>query len=188
MGMPALPTSGWTVEMLESLPDDSNRYEIIDGELFVTPAPHLVHQAVVGELYARLREYLRANRAGRALLAPADVRAGDRTSVEPDVFVIPQVKGPFPRVWSPLGTLLLAVEVVSGRTARVDRGRKRLLYQRERVAEYWIVDVDSRLVERWRPDDERPEIVGDMLEWRARATTEPLMIDLPSLFDEALGD
>jgi Uma2 family endonuclease len=78
--------------------------------------------------------------------------------------------------------------VVSRRTARVDRGRERLLYQRERVAEYWIVDLDSRLVERWRPDDERPEIVRDTLEWRVSGTAEPLVMDLSSLFDEALGE
>jgi Uma2 family endonuclease len=188
MGMPTLPTTGWTVDMLETLPDDGKRYEIIDGELLVTPAPDLAHQVVAGELYARVREYLRAHPVGRAVMAPADVRVGDRTSVEPDVFVIPQVKGPFARAWSPLSTLLLAVEVLSATTARVDRGRKLALYQREGVREYWIVDVDSRLVERWRPGDERPEILRETLEWRVEGAAEPLVIDLPALFAEALGE
>jgi Uma2 family endonuclease len=188
MGMPALPTTGWTVDMLETLPDDGKRYEIIDGDLFVTPAPHLAHQFVAGELYARLRDYLRANPVGRAFVAPADVRVGDRTSVEPDVFVIPQAKGPFPRVWSSLGTLLLVIEVVSPKTARVDRGRKLALYQREEVREYWIVDLDSRLVERWRPGDERPEILRDRLEWKVEGAREPLVIELESLFGDAEGE
>jgi Uma2 family endonuclease len=188
MGMPAFPTSGWTVDMLDTLPDDGKRYEIIDGELFVTPAPYLVHQMVVGELYALLRGYLRMNPIGRAFVAPADVRGGERTSVEPDVFVIPQVKGPFPRVWSPLGTLLLAIEVLSRHTARVDRGRKLALYQREGVREYWIVDVDSRLVERWRPSDERPEIARSRLEWNPEGASAPLVIDLDALFAEAEGE
>src|SRR5919199_171267 len=104
MGMP-LPTTGWTVDaldaLLEALPEDGKRYEIIDGELRVTPAPHVAHQIVVGELLARLREYLRAHPVGRVIVAPADVRVGDRTSVGPDLFVIPQVRGPFPRFWSP---------------------------------------------------------------------------------------
>ena len=91
MGMHALPTTGWTVDMLETLPDDGKRYEIIDGELFVTPAPYLVHQIIAAELNARLRDYLRAHPVGRAIVAPADVRVGDRTSVEPGVFVIPQI-------------------------------------------------------------------------------------------------
>jgi Uma2 family endonuclease len=182
MGMAAFPTTGWTVDMLETLPDDGKRYEIIDGELFVTPAPHVAHQIVVGELHARLREYLRAHPVGRAVVAPADVRVGDRTSVEPDVFVIPQVKGPFPRVWSPLGTLLLAVEVLSTTTARTDRGRKRTLYQREGVPEYWIVDVDARLIERWRPSDQRPEVLAERIDWRPSETADALVIDLVELF------
>jgi Uma2 family endonuclease len=188
MGMPAFPTTGWTVDMLEKLPDDGTRYEIIDGELFVTPAPHLAHQFIVGELYAQLRQYLRANPLGRAFHAPADVRIGDRTSVQPDAFVIPQVKGPFPRVWSPLGGLLLAIEVVSRTTARVDRGTKLALYQREGVREYWIVDLASRVVERWRPSDVRPEIVRDRLEWTVEGAREPLVIELEALFAEAEGE
>jgi Uma2 family endonuclease len=183
MGMPALPTTGWTAAMLETLPDDDGkRYEIIDGELLVTPAPHVAHQIVTGELYARLREYLRAHPVGRVIMAPADVRVGDRTSVDPDLFVIPQVRGPFPRFWSPLGTLLLAVEVLSPTTARVDRGRKRALYQREGVPEYWIVDLDAHLVERWRPGDARPEVLDETLEWRPSEMTEPLAVEVAALF------
>jgi Uma2 family endonuclease len=108
--------------------------------------------------------------------------------VEPDVFVIPQVKGPFARAWSPLGTLLLAVEVLSPTTARADRGPKLALYQREGVQEYWIVDLDSRLIERWRPGDERPEILRETIEWRVEDSPEPLVIDLAALFAEAFGD
>jgi Uma2 family endonuclease len=186
MGMPALPTTGWTAAtldaLLETLPDDGKRYEIIDGELLVTPAPHLAHQIVLTEMLARLREYLRAHPVGRVIAGPADVRVGDRTSVEPDLFVIPQVGGPFPRFWSPLGTLLLAVEILSPTTARVDRGRKRALYQREGVAEYWIVDLDAHLAERWRPRDDRPEVIRDRLEWRPSEMTDPLVIDVAELF------
>ena len=61
MAMPAAHAE-WTVDMLDALPDDGNRYELIDGVLFVTPAPSDVHQLVVGALYVRLREYLVADR------------------------------------------------------------------------------------------------------------------------------
>ena len=182
MGMSALPTTGWTAAMLETLPDDGKRYEIIDGEPFVTPAPHVAHQIVTLELCARLREYLRAHPVGRVIVSPADVRVGDRTSVKPDLFVIPQVRGPFPRFWSPLGTLLLAVEVLSTTTARVDRGRKRALYQREGVPEYWIVDLDAQLIERWRPGDARPEVLDDTLLWRPSEMTDALTIEVAALF------
>src|SRR4051812_21470295 len=73
MGMPATQ-SNWTVDMLDALPDDGQRYEIIDGELFVTPAPSDVHQLVAGALHTRIAPYLRASSVARAVLSPADVR------------------------------------------------------------------------------------------------------------------
>jgi Uma2 family endonuclease len=92
------------------------------------------------------------------------------------------VKGPFPRVWSPLGTVRLAVEVLSPTTARIDRGRKRLLYQREGVPEYWIVDIDAQIVERWRPGDQRPEVLTERIEWRPSETADALVVDVAALF------
>ena|ERR1041384_6504811 len=65
MAMPATHAD-WTVDMLDELPDDGKRYEIIDGEVFVTPSPRYAHQFVVGELYARLRAYLKPTRLDRA--------------------------------------------------------------------------------------------------------------------------
>src|SRR5215813_11419792 len=88
MSMPA-PVGRWTVAMLDSLPDDGNRYEVIDGELFVTPAPSYAHQRIVLELGRLLAAYLDGSREAEVLIAPAHVRAGERTSVEPDLFVIP---------------------------------------------------------------------------------------------------
>src|SRR5262249_29645472 len=76
------PAGGWTVSMLDALPDDGQRYEIIDGEQYVTPSPRVRHQLVVVALVAILVPYV--NRACRAavLLSPSDVRKGDRTSVQ----------------------------------------------------------------------------------------------------------
>jgi Uma2 family endonuclease len=188
MGMPALPTTGWTVDMLDTLPDDGKRCEIIDGELFVTPAPHVAHQRAVGALYRRLYACLERSAAGEVIFSPADVRSWPRTSVQPDLFV---VRGPArlgPRGWPDVGSLLVAIEVVSPSSARADRGAKRQLYQRAGVPEYWIVDLDARLVERWRPGDERPEILGETVDWRVEGSAEPLVIDLVALFGEAFGE
>src|SRR6266550_9023983 len=89
MAMPAGQFE-WTVDMLDALPDDGNRYELIDGVLFVTPAPSDVHQLVAGTLYARLRAYLRPSDVARAMISPSDVRREDRqrNRVQPDVFVV----------------------------------------------------------------------------------------------------
>jgi hypothetical protein len=84
MSMPA-SRFDWTVDMLDALPDDGNRYEIIDGELFVTPAPSNWHQHVVGALYSRLRAYLRPFNVARAMLSPSTsvVRIGIAIACNP---------------------------------------------------------------------------------------------------------
>jgi Uma2 family endonuclease len=183
-----MPATQWTVEMVRALPDDGKRYEVIDGELFVTSAPTWSHQRAVRDLLFRIADYLRANPGVEALFAPADITAGERTLVQPDVFVMPRGPGPMPGGWVEVGALVLAIEVLSPATARADRHKKRRLYQRERVSEYWIVDVDARLIERWRPEDERPEILAEQLEWQPDPAHPPLVIDLPAYFRDVTAD
>ena len=66
--------------------------------------------------------------------------------------------------------------------ARADRVQKRRLYQRAGVPEYWMVDLDARVIERWRPDDERPELLDERLTWHPGGAGEPLVLDLPAFF------
>lgn len=184
--MPAA-THHWTAAELATLPADGNRYEIVDGELLVTPAPAWKHQELVFELGVRLSAYLGPLGLARVIPAPADVELADDTVVEPDLFVVPLVAGRGPERWSDVGRLLLAVEVLSPSTARVDRTVKRARYQRAGFPEYWIVDGVSRTVERWRPRDERPEILIETLTWQPEGAVEPLTMDLAALFTEVLG-
>jgi Uma2 family endonuclease len=186
MGMPA--TTIWTADMVRALPDDGKRYEVIDGELFVTPSPALLHQRAAFTLGTLLSAYVKAHALGDVLLAPADVLSAKHVMVQPDVFVVPLIEGRKPVSWEETGRLLLVVEILSPSTARADRHVKRRLYQRERVPEYWIVDVDARLVERWRPDDERPEILAERIEWQPDQNQPPLVIDLPAYFRDVSGD
>ena len=183
MGMPQA-MQHWTADMVRALPDDGNRYEVIGGELFVTPAPRLDHQAMVTALLLRVAPYATAHRLGFALTSPADIEFDAEDLVQPDVFVAPPVEGRRPRRWSDIKTLLLVVEVLSPTTARADRTVKRQLFQRVGVPEYWIVDVEARLVERWRPGDDRPEILTETLEWQPDPSGEPLRIDLQGFFRE----
>ena len=186
----AMPSAAkhWTVDDLAALPDDGNRYEIIDGELLVTPAPAWRHQRIIGLLYALILDYLRAHPVGDVVLAPADVVFAPDTSVQPDLFVVPLVEGRKPRSSKEAGRLLLAVEVLSPGTMRHDRYRKRPRYQEEQVAECWIVDGDARVVERWRPGDELPEVLQETLSWQPDPAHLPLTIDLPATFSEAGED
>ena len=185
--MPTLHTD-WTVDMVRALPDDGNRYEVIDGELFVTPAPSLVHQRAVVELLDIVRPYVRAHRIGEALVSPADVIVyGSRKFVQPDLFVLPLVNGAPIRAWTEVGRLLLSVEVLSPSTEHTDRGRKRDLYMDKAVPEYWIVNTTERAVERQRPNDSTSEILAESLQWQPDFDAPPLVVDLPSYFDRVLG-
>jgi len=187
MAMPAHPTE-WTVEMVRAIPEDSNRYEVIDGELFVTPAPSVAHQRAVLELALLVAPYVRAHRIGEALIAPADVIVyGPRKFVQPDLFVVPLVNGAPMRAWTEVGRLLLVVEVLSPSTEHTDRGRKRTLYKEKAVPEYWIVDTDERSIERRRPDDSPVEIFNESLHWQPDIDAPPLVIDLPGYFDRVHG-
>ena len=177
--------------MVRALPDDGNRYEVVDGILLVSPSPSWPHQRAVAELWAKLNAYLRSNRAGAAYLAPADVEFNPRRMVEPDAFVVPLVDGRVPMHFDAVRSLLLAIEVLSPSTARSDRHIKRRLYQSEGVGEYWIVDLEARSVERWRPADERPEILDVRIAWQPTGAPTSLEIDLvryfADVFDEAPG-
>ena len=83
--------------------------------------------------------------------------------------------------------LILAVEVLSPSSSRHDRVRKRPVYQRH-VPEYWIVDLDARLIERWRSDDDRPELVTTSLEWRPDGAASPFMLDVERYFESVFDD
>lgn len=185
MGMPALAID-WTAERVRALPDDGNRYEVVDGELLVTPAPAFRHQYVVGELHLRLSEYLRPRGFAHVMMSPADIELDPRTLVQPDLFVFPIGLAVKVRDWRDIAGLLLAVEVLSPSTARYDRQVKRRRYQREGVPEYWIVDSDARLFERWRPEDERPEILAERLVWLPPGADDPMELALPEMFATAL--
>ena len=181
MGMPA-PQLVTTIAELLALPEDDMRHELLDGVHVVTPSPAFRHQIVLRELFRELDEAVR-NRADVELLwSPADIRLGSRTLVQPDLFILPSDPEHPPRQWQDAGTPLLVVEALSPSTAARDRGTKRRIYLDAGVEEYWIVDADARIVERWHLGDERPEIVDGVLEW-SLSTGASGSVDLPALFD-----
>lgn len=187
MAMPTKLDEVTTIEQLLALPEDGCRHELLDGVHVVTPAPMPPHQTVLQEFQVALYTVLRGNDRLTVLASPADIRFGPRTLVQPDLFVFRKERGHLVREWSEVGVPVLAIEFLSPTTAARDRGAKRRLYLRAGVDEYWIVDLDARLVERWRPDDIRPEILDEQLVWAPAELQAPLTLDLPSLFATALG-
>lgn len=172
----------YSADMVRALPDDGNRYEVVHGELLMTPAPRVWHQEVVGRLWLALRAYVSARATHlHVFAAPADISWSDDTLVQPDVFVVP-LEQARTLDWSQMHELLLVAEVLSPASARGDRFTKRRLYQERRVAQYWLVDGDERLVEVWTPDAQRPVIEREQLVWRPAAATSPFTLLLEDLF------
>lgn len=179
MGMVA-PTY-WTAEMVRAIPQDGNRYEVVHGELLVTPAPRAWHQELTGRLYIALRGYLARERVGHAWAAPADISFTPDVLVQPDVFVVALEEARALR-WDAISRLLLAIEVLSPSSTRADRFTKRRWYQEARVPAYWIVDGDERVVEVWTPDATFPMIERDRLTWSPAGAVEPFTLELEELF------
>jgi Uma2 family endonuclease len=186
MGMPHA-TLRWTPEMVRALPDDGNRYELIDGMLLVTPSPILLHQRAVSQLARTLDAYVTRHGLGEVLTSPADLELEPDTIVQPDVFVAPLVDGALPQRWTDVRSLRLAVEILSPGSRRHDRVTKRAFYGRVGIPEYWIADLDARAVERWRPHDAQPERCTDRLAWQPTGADEPLVLDLDAFFARVHG-
>ena len=179
MGM-AAPTY-WTADMVRQLPDDGNRYEVVYGELLVTPAPRLGHQLLVSRLFLPLGYYLAHEPVGLVLTSPADISWGRDVLVQPDLFVVPFAEARTGD-WSRLRSLLLVIEVLSPSTTRADRFTKRRRYQEAGVPLYWVVDSTEQHVEVWTPDAEFPAIERAQLVWRPPGAGTPFQFDLAELF------
>jgi Uma2 family endonuclease len=182
--MPATPAPITTIEELLSLPDDGLRHELLDGVHVVSPVPRPAHQSVFGELFYALKTTLRGRIDIDVFASPADIILGPKVLVQPDIFIVARPGGGRIERWQDAGVPLLAIEILSPSTAARDRGAKRHIYQRAGVREYWIVDADSRLVERWKPGEERPEIVTETLSWALPGGAQGV-IDLNDVFGAA---
>ena len=179
MGM-AAPTY-YTAEEVIAMPDDGNRYEVVHGELLVSPPPRLLHELLVARLIQELANYLREQPVGMVLGSRGDIVFGPTTKVEPDVFVVP-LDDARRMDWKYIKRLLLVAEVLSPSTARQDRFTKRVEYQRQGVPAYWIVDGENRRVEVWTPGAEAPRMESEALEWHPTGASSPFRLELAELF------
>lgn len=181
MGMPLPSHTYWTADFVRDLPDDGNRYELVHGELLVTPAPRPRHQRVQSRLFAALHQYLLAEPVGEVWSSPADISWSPDTLLQPDLFVVPLGEAEAER-WSEVGSLLLVIEILSPGTARQDRFQKRRRYQETGVPLYWIVDADACQVEVWTPTDLFPAIERDRLRWIPAGARTECAIELEGIF------
>ena len=156
-----------TLAELDRLPDDGNRYELIDGELFVTASPFKVHQRAVQRLFRKLDHHVDGHDLGDVYFAPFDVYltipgATHETRVQPDILFVSKAREHIVMDWV-RGAPDLVVEVLSESTARADLFHKRDAYRAAGVPEYWIVDPQQKTVtvHRFTAPDQPLVLSGD---------------------------
>lgn len=150
----------WTYSHYAALPDDGRRYEIVDGVLYMAPAPNIRHQIAVLECAAYLRTYVKFAGLGRVFVAPIDVQLEANFVVQPDVVVVLKKNLDIIKETRIIGAPDLIVEVASPKTVTYDRRTKYDAYARAGVSEYWLVDPSSQTVEVLTLENGNYQLVG----------------------------
>lgn len=180
----------WTYEDYARLPQPSEargtRFEVIDGDLHVTPSPSLRHQGIVTDLVTLLNVFVRSNRLGNVFVSPLDVIFGEGDYVEPDIVFVRSGREDILTKRGVEGPPDLLVEVLSPSTAARDLGIKLDRYRLFGVTEYWVIDPDECTVLVWRLAEgaNEPLALGwaDTLRWRPLALGPLLEISVAELF------
>ena len=171
-----------TADMVRALPDDGNRYEVVYGELLVTPAPRPWHEVVTIRLLTALGGYLDRYPVAQLFGSHSDISWGrEDVLVSPDIIVVPLDHIRKLR-WDAVMHLLLAVEVLSPSSLRFDRFTKRKLFQEMGVPLYWVIEADRREVEVWTPGDAFPVTERQRLLWLPDGAGELFTLELDHLF------
>jgi len=177
----------FTYRDYKSLPQsETKRYELMDGELIMVPAPFPYHQKVSGNLEYILRQFIQSRNLGFVYHAPCDVVLSDRDVVQPDIFFISKGRSQIITRENIKGAPDLIIEILSLSTAEYDRTYKRTLYARSGVKEYWIVDPNEREIEVMTLGEKGFETVGVYKYKKGAQVKSPLLqglvIDLSRVF------
>ena len=152
MGRMALAQITW--QDVQQFPDDGNRYEAIDGELYVTAAPSFRHNRIAHRLAVALNRLLEQPGHGIVCPAPGVEFPVTQEGVQPDLVFISEARRGIVAKEGLRGAPDLVIEILSPTTASRDRGVKLKLYERQGVEQYWIVDPEEEAVEVWLFGDE----------------------------------
>ena len=158
MTLDTQPRSKWRYEDYAALPADGLRHEIVDGEHFVNAAPSLHHQTVSRRIQFQLFAQIERTGRGQVFDAPVDVELADHDIVQPDLVVVLQANESILTPSRMKGSPDLLIEILSPSNESFDRTRKKTAYERSGVAEYWIVDPETRTIEQYVLRDGRYEL------------------------------
>jgi len=175
----------WTYQDYLELPSDGKIYEIIGGKLFMTPAPTPKHQKISRNIEILMWDYVRKNKLGEVYYAPIDVTFDELNTVQPDLLYISRERSHIIKEKGIFGAPDLIVEILSPHSINTDVKRKKQIYERFAVKEYWIVDTDEKKVEIYIMQGGKYELKGiylgqDIIEsWQI----EDLKISLEEIFE-----
>ncbi len=152
--MAAVKEKKQTIKDYKLLPEGS-QYQLITGELVMTPAPSPRHQIISGNLFRKISHFVDEKRAGRILYSPVDVYLGDENAYQPDIVFISKDRQETIRDDGVHGAPDLVIEILSPSTAYYDIRQKFKIYEKYGVAEYWIVDPGTNSIEIYSNEEGR---------------------------------
>lgn len=167
------------------MPEGPPYFQLIEGDLYMSPSPSFFHQSIIGNLYHLLRSYLAHHPIGKVQIAPSDVELNDQNVFQPDLYYVSNERGDILTRQGPVGAPDLVVEILSPKTLSLDLGAKRLVYARSGVKEMWALHPDDEKVDifRFEQDADRPAVT---LKGKG-SITSPLFpgleIPLPQIFE-----
>ena len=148
----------YTYQDYLDLPDDGKRYEVIHGELVMTPAPYTFHQIVSGNLEYELRTFVKKEKSGKVFYAPVDVLLSENNVLQPDILFISKERSNIITEKNIAGAPDLIIEIISPSSAYYDLLEKKEIYEKFGVQEYWIVDPKKQRVEIYVNHDNQFEL------------------------------
>ena len=175
----ATRTRRWTRADLADLPDDGNRYEVLDGKLLVTPQASMPHQAIATRLISALSPYVARHALG-TVMGPGAV-VFEENELQPDVLVVPVDFDRLPEKWTSAPHPIFVAEVLSMSTRRRDLHVKAPAYQGLSIPDYWVIDRFERRAFVWTLGASEPAMVTADLSWQPRREFAPLLIPLADL-------
>lgn len=179
-----LEGSGLTAADFAKLPEGPPYYQLINGDLYMSPSPRRKHQKILIKLINRIGNYLEGNNIGEAYIAPSDVAINDDNVYNPDIYFVSNARRNQLTEQGCDGAPDLVVEVLSKSTARLDLGPKREVYAEAGVIEMWIISPSAQTIDIWRlqEDATKPAQKFTAKDSLASPLLPGLTIDLAEVF------
>src|SRR6267378_340044 len=130
----------------EEMPEGPPYYQVVEGDLVMSPSPNTSHQMIAGRIHFLIFQFLEKKDIGEVFIAPLDVFLSETNVYQPDVIFISHRRRSIISAHGIEGAPDLAVEVLSPGTARLDKGSKRKIYARTGVQELWLVDPEPKSI------------------------------------------